>query len=210
MYAASVISTSTTPKPQRATAMPPDERRAAIVAATLPLVLEHGAAVSTRMIAVAAGIAEGTIFRVFPDKDSLMEAVVETAFDPTPTEQALAEIDLSLPLEQRLSAAIVIIRRRSDSIWRLASTIGVGPVSAERRHTDFPGLVALFEPDRDRINHVPAVAARMLRSMTMAFSHPMLAPEGPMPIDEIISLLLDGIRVRPVEPSHPCSHPLES
>ena len=180
--------------------MPADERRAAIIAATLPLALEHGAAVSTRMIAVAAGIAEGTIFRVFPDKDSLMEAVVETAFDPAPSERALAEIDLSLPLEDRLTAAIVIIRHRVDVIWRLASTIGVGQITAERRKTELPGLAALFEPDRDRINHEPLVAARMLRSMTMAFSHPMLAPEGPMPIDEIVSLLLDGIRT-PQEPA---------
>ncbi|MEO6122616.1 MAG: helix-turn-helix domain-containing protein [Ilumatobacteraceae bacterium] len=191
-----MIDTSDGARPQRAAAMPPDERRAAIIAATLPLVLEHGAAVSTRMIAQAAGIAEGTIFRVFADKDTLMEAVVETAFDPAPSELALAGIDLSMPLEARLNAAIVIVRRRVENIWRLASTIGVGPVPAEKRRTELPGLAALFEPDRDRINHEPLVAARMLRSMTMAFSHPMLAPEGPMPIDEIVSLLLDGIRVR--------------
>lgn len=189
--------------------MPADERRAAIIAATLPLVLEHGAAVSTRMIALAAGIAEGTIFRVFPDKESLMDAVVETAFDPAPSEQALAEIDRSLPLEARLSAAIVIIRHRVDVIWRLASTIGVGPVSPERRKTDLPGLIALFEPDSDRINHEPVVAANMLRSMTMAFSHPMLAPEGPMPVDEIVSLLLDGIRVRTGDIPSPSSNTQE-
>jgi len=204
-----VTPASNVPKPQRAAAMPADERRAAIVAATLPLVLEHGAAVSTRMIAVAAGIAEGTIFRVFPDKDSLMEAVVETAFDPAPSERALAEIDLSLPLEDRLTAAIVIIRRRVEIIWRLASTIGVDAAHADKKRADLPGLAAVFEPDRDRINHEPLVAARMLRSMTMAFSHPMLAPEGPMPIDEIVSLLLDGIRVRSESASNTSSHTLE-
>ena len=42
-----------------------------IVAATLPLLLEHGELVTTRQIAEAAGIAEGTIFRVFADKDEL-------------------------------------------------------------------------------------------------------------------------------------------
>ena len=58
------------PSRTRATALPPSERRAEIVAATLPLLLAHGAAVTTRQIAEAAGIAEGTIFRVFPDKES--------------------------------------------------------------------------------------------------------------------------------------------
>ena len=176
--------------------MPADERRAAIIAATLPLVLEHGASVTTRMIAQAAGIAEGTIFRVFPDKESLIDAVVETAFDTAPTEAALGKIDLGLPLEQRLPLAIEIMQRRVDDIWRLASTVGVENVPVSRRKAELPGLAAIFEPDRDRINRPPAMAARMLRSLTMAFNHPMLSPDGPMPADDIVALLLDGIRVR--------------
>ena len=191
-----MIATVPTKSP-RAAAMPADERRAAIVAATLPLVLEHGAAVTTRMIAGAAGIAEGTIFRVFPDKESLIDAVVETAFDIAPTEAALAKIDRTLPLEQRLVRAIDILQRRVDDIWRLASTVGVSKVPEERRKAELPGLAQLFEPDREHISRTPAVAARMLRSMTMAFNHPMLSPEGPMSPDDIVSLLLDGIRSRP-------------
>src|SRR5687768_2663903 len=81
----------------RASALPADERRAAIVAATLPLLVEHGAAVTTRQIAEAAGIAEGTIFRVFPHKDELIDAALETAFDHAPLEAALQAIDPALP-----------------------------------------------------------------------------------------------------------------
>ena len=44
-------------KRTRAAALPPSERRAEIIAATLPLVREHGANVTTRQIAEAAGIA---------------------------------------------------------------------------------------------------------------------------------------------------------
>ena len=58
-----------------------------IVEATLPLLLEHGEMVTTRQIAEAAGIAEGTIFRVFADKDELIAAVVEHAVDPAPLER---------------------------------------------------------------------------------------------------------------------------
>ena len=59
--------------------MPPEARRAAIIEATLPLLLERGAGISTRQIAEAAGIAEGTIFRVFPDKDAVVQAAIERA-----------------------------------------------------------------------------------------------------------------------------------
>ncbi len=58
-------------KSRRAESLPPDERRAMIIEAMLPLLLEHGEMVTTRQIAEAAGIAEGTIFRVFADKDEL-------------------------------------------------------------------------------------------------------------------------------------------
>src|SRR4051794_36826348 len=66
----------------RAVRMSPDERRAAIVAAVLPLLEREGVEVPTRRIAEAAGIAEGTIFRVFPDKRSLLLAVAEETVAP--------------------------------------------------------------------------------------------------------------------------------
>ena len=65
----------------RATPLPPDERRAALIAATEPLLERFGRDVSTRQIAEAAGVAEGTIFRVFPTKEALIDAVLEEVFD---------------------------------------------------------------------------------------------------------------------------------
>ncbi|MCU1391814.1 MAG: putative transcriptional regulator, TetR family [Ilumatobacteraceae bacterium] len=183
---------------QRAAALPADERRAAIIAATLPLLLEHGSGVTTRMIAVAAGIAEGTIFRVFPDKDSLIAAAVETAFDQAPMEAALAEIDASLSFEERLAAAVAIIQQRTKNIWRLASTVGVDKVPLERRRpTDARSLVALFAPAATQLDRDPLDAARILRALTLAASHPALIGDEPMSPTEIVSLLLDGIRRRP-------------
>ena len=41
----------------------------------------------------AAGVAEGTIFGVFPDKSSLLVAALMQALDPQPTLEAIAAID---------------------------------------------------------------------------------------------------------------------
>src|SRR2546421_11461899 len=106
-------------KTTRATALPPDERRSMIVAATLPLLLEHGDRVTSRQIAEAAGIAEGTIFRAFGDKDEVIAAVVDAALDQRPLEDALDGIDRSLPLEDAISAAIVVLQQRLIDIWQL-------------------------------------------------------------------------------------------
>ena len=184
---------------QRAGALPPDERRAAIIAATLPLLLEHGSAVTTRMIAVAAGIAEGTIFRVFPDKDSLIAAAVAKAFDPAPMDAALDGIDPTLSFEKRLAVAVAIVQARLTDIWKLISSVGGDKVPDKRRGPAevIPGLVALFEPERDRLDYDPVAAARMLRALTLAVSHPTLIADQPMSPEDIVSLLLDGIRRRP-------------
>ena len=189
------------PRPQRAAALPPDERRAAIIAATLPLLLEHGSGVTTRMIACAAGIAEGTIFRAFPDKDSLIAAVVETAFDPQPMDAALAAIDPLLPFEARLSEAVTIVQMRLTNIWKLVATLGPANITvARRRPPNVESLIALFEPERDRLNRDPIVAAHMLRALTLANSHPALVRDEPMSPVEIVSLLLDGVRRREDQP----------
>src|SRR3954470_21935241 len=75
----------------RASAMSPDERRKAIVRAMLPLLVERGDEITTRQIAEAAGIAEGTIFRVFPDKKALMLAAAEEAINPADGQAAFDE-----------------------------------------------------------------------------------------------------------------------
>ncbi len=89
--------------------MPPDERRRSIITATLPLLIEHGEMATTKQIAEAAGVAEGTIFRAFADKDALIAAVVQAAVDPGPLEAALAAIDPELPFEQQVTEADLVI-----------------------------------------------------------------------------------------------------
>ncbi|HEY3141123.1 MAG TPA: helix-turn-helix domain-containing protein [Acidimicrobiales bacterium] len=179
---------------RRAVAMPPDERRAAIACAALPLLLERGLAVTTRQIAQAAGIAEGTIFRAFPDKEAVVRAAVEAAFDPSASEQALAAIDHDQSFEAQLAEAAAILQRRLSVIWRLVTIVGEKP-EPPPRPPESAALTALFAAHADRVRLDPAAAARQLRALTLAVSHPALADE-PLSPPEIVSLLLDGIRAR--------------
>src|ERR1700712_5123536 len=103
----------------RAAPLPPDERRAAIIEATLPLLREHGRAITTKQIAVAAGVAEGTLFRVFPDKDSLIDAAITQALDQGPTLERLHAIDPAQGLEQRIAQAVTILTERIQGVWQL-------------------------------------------------------------------------------------------
>jgi AcrR family transcriptional regulator len=184
-------------KSKRAAALPPEERRAAIVQATLPLLLEHGERVTSRQIADAAGIAEGTIFRVFADKDEIIAAVIEVALDPAPLEDALADIPPGLAFEDALAAAVVFIQQRVINVWRLTSSIGTRFHAMTRRPmADSDALVRLVAAHRDRITVEPIVAARLLRALTLSTTHPMLAHE-PLSAEQLVHMFLHGVGKQP-------------
>lgn len=194
------------PAARRATALPPEERRQALIAATLPLVLASGTEVSTRQIAEAAGVAEGTIFRAFATKGELIDAVVEHAFDPSPLLDRLREVRAPAALRDRLVAVVELLQDRVAQISSLLHAIGhpradgggTGPLRRRLPHEDRldDAVAAVLEPDRDRLRCAPHEAARRLRLVTLALSHPRFSGGAPLPAAEIVSLLLDGMQVR--------------
>ena len=185
---------ATTPAPaKRASAMPPEQRRAAIIEAVRPLFAEYGESLTSKQIAAAAGIAEGTIFRVFADKDELLDATLEASLDQEPFERALREIDPALPFETQLVEATVLIQRRVVDVWTLLSHLGPKRHDrVSRPMTDSPALTAIFTAHADRIRVEPARAARMLRALTLSLTHPMIAAEASAASD-IVDTVLHGV-----------------
>jgi len=180
---------------KRAAAMPPDERRSAIIAATIPLLLANGDMVTTRQIAEASGIAEGTIFRVFADKDEVIAAVIDAVVDQAPIESALAELDAEAPLERVLTQAVELLQRRTMEIWQLMSSVGPRFHDRARPMDTSRALTAIFRAHRDELAVDPGLASRHLRAVTLAASHPLLAEEPTAP-KKIAALFLHGVARR--------------
>lgn len=196
----------------RARRLPPDERRAALVDATLPLVLRHGAAVSTRQIAAAAGVAEGTIFRVFPDKDALVRAVVGAALDPAPLLAALAAVDPARPLRDRLVAVVAVVQERFADVVVLVDALGAHPPAGAGHHhpcalheTLHTALVEAVGADAARLRVPVDELARLLRLLTLSAAHPRLCDGAPLRAEQIVDVLLDGVLARPdTREDRPC------
>lgn len=144
-------------KRRRAPAMSQEERRAAIVRSTLPLLIEHGGTVSTSQIAAAAGIAEGTVFRAFKDKQDLLIACMRAGMNSDEEVAVIERIGTDGPLNERLTLGVEAISGYLDRVWAIGQAMRVGGVSPEamreRMHGD-------SDDDRDR---EPGPPPEMLR-----------------------------------------------
>src|SRR5690554_2631069 len=83
-----------------------EERQASIVDAVIPLLAVSGRDISSKQIAEAAGVAEGTVFRAFGDKESVIDAAVAKFLDPEPLGREIRAINPDTDLDTKLRAII--------------------------------------------------------------------------------------------------------
>ncbi|WP_433826513.1 TetR/AcrR family transcriptional regulator [Actinoplanes sp. CA-015351] len=194
-------------KRRRVPAMAPEERREALIAATIPLLHAHGTDVSTRQIASAAGVAEGTIFGVFESKSQLVVCSLVKALDPQPTLDALAAIDRGAGLRQRVAEAAEIVHNRFIEgahlmhaarrlFFETAPDAGAQQRMADSRQRMHEAVVEIFEADVDLLRIPPDRAARLLLLHCGANAFGPFGDPEEFRGTDLATLLLDGILIK--------------
>ena len=180
--------------------MPPEERRAALVEATLPLLLTHGTALTTKQVAEAAGVAEGTIFRVFPSLAELIDATTREALSAERLQRDIAAVKVGESLHSVTAAALGLLMRRTRSIGQLLHSLHHSPESSgtvtclrdelEARVAELDGwLIQQLTPHLGELTTEPRHFVEYLR--TIALGH-TLAHNPTLTIDHLAQLALTG------------------
>jgi AcrR family transcriptional regulator len=198
---------------ERATPLAPEERRKAIIDTVVPLLAQDGPNITTKQIAEAAGIAEGTIFRVFPDKRALFLAAAAEAINPQGGREAMAAAIAPLPdLSGKvvLMAGQMIARMEQGMLAMMAlrtAFMREGPHPVDREApTGPPKFIVdanlalldaltdlLFAPHADELSVSPRTAALVLRSLVFGTWHPGMHDHERLTPDQIADACLCGV-----------------
>jgi AcrR family transcriptional regulator len=181
---------------ERARPLAPEERRTAILDAVIPLLKEHGRSVSTKQMAEAAGIAEGTLFRAFGDKESIFTAAIARYFDPEPFRDRLRGIDPDDPTEDKVRQFVAIFLERFQGVVGFMSTMAIEPgppPSAEDvRHSAWYSLIdQIFRPGE--LGVPKETFAFFVRLVAFGNAIPAFAGPHQFTADELSDLILRGV-----------------
>lgn len=186
-----------------------EERREAIVRATLPLLAQHGANITTSQVAQAAGIAEGTVFRAFKDKNELLMTCIGAAMKADEEIDSVRAIPGDLPVEERLSRVATAAEGYLRRLFGLMQTLRgsgfhpkpedheeqdprKGPQAEMRRLGD--AVADLLEPEADQLRLTPNTTAGMFLGLVFLnqMQQQVLDEAPPAAITEVIDVFLHG------------------
>jgi AcrR family transcriptional regulator len=173
----------------------------AVLVAARRVFARRGVEVPVEEIARSAGVGVGTIYRRFPTKEALLDAVIERSFDEL-TAGALAAIDAADPgtafFEFLLDAASIMARDRV--------LVSVARAQGQRRDQRAAAVVRLFAATDALLARAQAGGA-VRRGITAEDLAALLsgvgeaANEGGRPspdgLARYLGVIVDGLRARP-------------
>ena len=198
------MSTHQSPQRERARRLAPEERRAALLDAATELFIAQGPGFTTADLAAAAEVSEGTIFRYFPDKPTLVAECRQRAIgleDLLPELAAAAELPT---LAERVRAASLLLDARIPQMIQVVSDGGT------RDATDDAGDIAeqlvaalspVFDgpgPDGPEATRAgperPAQLANLLIGLLISNTFLCEKSSTPsVPVDRLVEIFLHGV-----------------
>jgi len=181
---------------ERARPLPPDDRREAILEAIIPLLQERGRNVTSRELAEAAEVAEGTLFRAFGDKESIIQAAVAKMLDPQPFRDALRTIRTDLSLEDKLAAIIVHLQERFHGVFTIMAAFemtGRPPMPPSGGEEWIEIVRELLENDSDRLAVPAETIAYYLRLVAFSSSLSPFNQTRAFDAAELATLITHGV-----------------
>jgi AcrR family transcriptional regulator len=179
---------------ERARPLAPDERREAILDAVMPLLRAHGRETSSRQMAEAAGVAEGTLFRAFGDKESIIAAAIERIRDPEPLRRALRGIDPEEPTEAKVRQVLELLRTRFTDVVGFMTALRMQGPPTRHRPEDAEWLTVLEQVFRPGELSIPVSdLGHYLRLLAFGSAIPVLSASHPFDLDDLTALVLRGV-----------------
>ena len=178
----------------------PDQRRAGIIEATIPLLAEHGPAATSAQIAHAAGVSQGTIFHVFTDKQDLIDAAIRHVMDVEPLLAELGALAAERSLHRRLATCADVISRHLVQAMPVLMKCGVpheGDAKGQLTRQVQAVVADLLRPDAASLTRPVDELAGMFFFLCVAAVQQGVLGDAVVPAGvDVATLFLDGARRR--------------
>ncbi|MEA2329972.1 MAG: hypothetical protein QOH58_110 [Thermoleophilaceae bacterium] len=170
-----------------------------IVEAAAAAFAEHGLEASTAEIAQRAGVGEATLFRRFPSKDDLIDAVIAARMDEVLEllAEAVADPEPGAALERWLYSTVERVARDQGFLEAVKERCFVNDAFAERRRRSLELIGQLLRRAQAAGSIREDLAAQDLSFLIGAGAYPAMVPLPGLREDlwkRYLGLIVDGMR----------------
>ncbi|WP_058234921.1 TetR/AcrR family transcriptional regulator [Devriesea agamarum] len=186
---------------KRARPVAPEERRRQIVEAAVELMRTHGRDITSRQIAQAAQVAEGTLFSVFASKEEILDCAIRSVLYDESRLEKIRQFDRTLPLRERLYELAELNAATILAHYDFLQACGIVP-SLSTRDDDvknaymkcyIEAFTELVGEDRDQLDITLPQFQRLFDTCVYASVHPLVTGGDVTPARVVVDRLLDGV-----------------